>query len=159
MTKVKIRPFSSFAQFLASGFGIGCSPFAPGTAGTLLALPLWLSLAYLPPLYYILSLLLLTIIGIWCCGKAAQELKVHDHGGIVWDEFIGLFITLFLLPPSFTIVFIGFIIFRIFDILKPWPIYYIDKQVSGGFGIMLDDILAGIFAFISMQILVYSKLI
>lgn len=159
MTKPKISPFSSIAQFFASGFGSGCAPFAPGTIGTLMALPLWWGLSYLPPLYYFLAVVFLSLIGIWFCDTAAKELKVHDHGGIVWDEFMGLFITLFLLKPTLVIATIGFFIFRLFDILKPWPISYIDKHVEGGFGIMLDDILAGLFGFIAMQTLVYLGVI
>lgn len=141
-------------QFLASGFGSGMSPVAPGTMGTLMALPFWFLFAtYLPLWAYILIILVSAIFGIVICQKASDELGVHDHGGIVWDEFVGLWITLLFAPVSWTSAILGFLIFRFFDVLKPWPIKVADQKVSGGFGIMIDDIIAGIFSLIALQII------
>ncbi|MEZ5535930.1 MAG: phosphatidylglycerophosphatase A [Thiolinea sp.] len=140
-------------HFFAFGFGSGLSPKAPGTVGTLAAVPLYLLLLQLPVAYYVLALLLTTLFGIWVCGKSSQLLGVHDHGGIVWDEFVGFWITMLMAPAGWWWIVTGFILFRIFDIWKPWPIRAIDRKVAGGLGIMLDDILAGFFALAVMQLL------
>ena len=141
-------------QFLASGFGAGLSPIAPGTMGTLAAMPLWFLMAtYLPLAGYLAVTIIAFIVGITICQRASDELGVHDHGGIVWDEFVGLWITMICAPISLPSAILGFILFRIFDVLKPWPIKFIDEKIEGGFGIMFDDVLAGIFALICMQII------
>jgi phosphatidylglycerophosphatase A len=140
-------------QFLALGFGSGLVPKAPGTFGTLAAIPLFLFLALLTPLSYFVIVVLMSITGIYICGKAADDVGVHDHPAIVWDEFIGYFITMFMVPVSWQSVLVGFLLFRLFDIFKPWPISFIDKNMSGGLGIMFDDILAGIFALIVMHLI------
>ncbi len=140
-------------QFLALGFGSGLAPKAPGTFGTLAAVPLFLLLAMLTPLFYFIAVVLLSIAGVYICGKAADDVGVHDHPAIVWDEFVGFFITMFMIPVSWQSVLVGFLLFRLFDILKPWPISFIDKKMIGGLGIMLDDILAGAFALIIMQLI------
>lgn len=140
-------------QFLASGFGSGLSPIAPGTMGTLAAMPFWLLFAtYLPLWAYLAVIVLAFFAGIVICQKASDELGVHDHGGIVWDEFVGLWITMIAVPISWPNAILGFLLFRFFDVLKPWPIKLIDEKVNGGFGIMLDDVLAAIFALITMHI-------
>lgn len=140
-------------QFLASGFGSGLSPVAPGTMGTLAALPLWAIFASFLPLWgYLLLIVVAAFVGITICQKASDELGVHDHGGIVWDEFVGLWITMLFAPVSWLAAILGFLFFRFFDVLKPWPIKVIDTKVAGGFGIMFDDIIAGIFALISLQL-------
>jgi phosphatidylglycerophosphatase A len=131
---------------LAFGFGSGLSPKAPGTMGTLAAIPLWWLLAQLPLASYLMVVLVSAIIGIYICGAAAKTLGVHDHGGIVWDEFVGFWIAMAALPVTWTSVILGFVLFRLFDILKPWPISWLDKKVSGGFGIMIDDVIAGLAA-------------
>ena len=131
---------------LAFGFGSGLSPKAPGTMGTLAAIPLWWLLAQLPLASYLMVVLVSAIIGIYICGAAAKTLGVHDHGGIVWDEFVGFWIAMAALPVAWTSVILGFVLFRLFDILKPWPISWLDKKVSGGFGIMIDDVIAGLAA-------------
>lgn len=131
---------------LAFGFGSGLSPKAPGTMGTLAAIPLWLLLAQLPLASYLMVVLVSAIIGVYICGAAAKTLGVHDHGGIVWDEFVGFWIAMAALPVTWTSVILGFVLFRLFDILKPWPISWLDKKVSGGFGIMIDDVIAGLAA-------------
>jgi phosphatidylglycerophosphatase A len=131
---------------LAFGFGSGLSPKAPGTMGTIAAIPLWVLLVQLPQIAYILVVLLAAIIGISICGVAAERLGVHDHGGIVWDEFVGLWIAMAFLPPSYVSLALGFVLFRLFDIIKPWPISWLDKHVGGGLGIMIDDVVAGLAA-------------
>jgi len=133
-------------QFLALGFGSGLAPKAPGTFGTLAAIPLFLLCSFLPLSGYLVVTVLVSIVGITICGKAADELGVHDHPAIVWDEIAGYLITMILVPVSLTNIIIGFAFFRLFDIVKPWPISLLDKKVSGGLGIMVDDILAGVFA-------------
>lgn len=131
---------------LAFGFGSGLSPKAPGTVGTVAAIPIWLLLSQLSQPVYIVIILASAVVGIAICGRAAERLGVHDHGGIVWDEFVGLWITMAFLPSNYVTLLIGFLLFRLFDIVKPWPISLLDKKVSGGLGIMLDDIAAGIAA-------------
>lgn len=133
-------------MLLAFGFGSGLSPKAPGTMGTIAAIPLWWLLAQLPLTGYLAIVSISAIIGIYICGSAAKTLGVHDHGGIVWDEFVGFWIAMAALPVTWTSVILGFVLFRVFDILKPWPISWLDKKVSGGFGIMIDDVIAGIAA-------------
>jgi phosphatidylglycerophosphatase A len=114
--------------------------------GTIAAIPLWVLLVQLPQIAYILVVLLAAIIGISICGVAAERLGVHDHGGIVWDEFVGLWIAMAFLPPSYVSLALGFVLFRLFDIIKPWPISWLDKHVGGGLGIMIDDVVAGLAA-------------
>lgn len=132
--------------FLAFGFGSGLAPKAPGTFGTLAAIPIYLMMAPLAwPLYLFLTALSF-LFGIYLCDRASEMLGVHDHGGIVWDEFVGLWITMFLIPFEWQWLLLGFALFRFFDIIKPFPIKWLDKKVKGGFGIMIDDVIAGIFA-------------
>jgi phosphatidylglycerophosphatase A len=140
-------------QFLALGFGSGLAPKAPGTFGTLAAVPLFLLLSLLTPIYYLVVVIFLSIVGIYICGKAAEDAGVHDHPAIVWDEFVGFFITMFMVPVSWQSIAVGFVLFRLFDIAKPWPISFIDKKISGGFGIMFDDIIAGFFALFIMHLI------
>lgn len=143
-------------HLLAFGFGSGCAPKAPGTFGTLAALvPYCLVLQGLPPLYYCLVLVLSFGAGVWFCGKASKALGVHDHGGIVWDEFVGVWIALYMAPAGWLWLLWGFVLFRLFDIWKPQPIAWLDKRVHGGLGIMLDDVLAGIYALAILQLSVY----
>lgn len=147
--------FSSPVHFLAFGFGSGLSPFAPGTAGTLAAIPLYLLLVQLPLWAYLAVLLVMSLVGIWICGESSRRLGVHDHGGIVWDEFAGYLLTMIAAPAGWLWVVIGFFLFRLFDIWKPWPVKVVDRDVPGGLGIMLDDILAGIYAWLCLQLLAY----
>ena len=131
---------------LAFGFGSGLSPKAPGTMGTIAAIPLWYLLVQLPPQAYLLVVAICAIVGIFICGSAADKLGVHDHGGIVWDEFVGFWVTMAFLPVSYVSVIVGFTLFRLFDIFKPWPISWLDKNIGGGLGIMIDDVVAGLAA-------------
>jgi phosphatidylglycerophosphatase A len=106
------------------------------------------------PVYLVLTALL-GLAGIWLCGYTARALGVHDHGGIVWDEIVGLLITLIAVPPDWRWLLAGFLLFRLFDILKPWPIRWLDRRVGGGFGIMIDDVLAGLFALLCLHGLIW----
>lgn len=137
--------------FSAFGFGSGLAPKAPGTFGTLAALLLF-PLLPTNPVAYAAVVLLALLAGVPLCGKASERLGVHDHGGIVWDEFVGLWITLFLVPSGWEWWALGFLLFRFFDIVKPWPIRWLDRQVEGGLGIMLDDVVAGLFAWVGVQL-------
>ncbi|MDF2181682.1 phosphatidylglycerophosphatase A [Neptuniibacter sp. CAU 1671] len=142
-------------HFLAFGLGSGAVPKAPGTFGTLAAVIPYLCLQQLDLPWYLLMLLATTLIGIWLCGKTARDLGVHDHGGIVWDEFVGFWLTMTFAPPGWLWIVLGFLLFRLFDIAKPWPIGWADRRVSGGTGIMLDDLLAGVYAAVVLQLLVW----
>lgn len=141
-------------QFLALGFGSGLAPKAPGTFGTVAAIPIFWLMADLSMLNYVLLTTLMGIIGIFICDYSAKAAQVHDHPAIVWDEIVGYLITMFLVPLSFVNILVGFVFFRIFDILKPWPISWIDRKVKGGFGIMIDDVVAGLMAFACMQVFI-----
>jgi len=143
--------FAHPANFFALGGGLGLAPKAPGTFGTLLGIPL----LFLMPqnlAAYLVVVLVLFAFGVWCCHVCARELGVHDHPGIVWDEVVGYLITMVMLPRTALWVLAGFVVFRIFDILKPWPISWVDRQVHGGLGIMLDDVLAAVFSVVVLQI-------
>ncbi|HHX83627.1 MAG TPA: phosphatidylglycerophosphatase A [Pseudomonadaceae bacterium] len=143
--------FSNPVHFLAFGLGSGTAPVAPGTFGTLAAVPLYLLLAQLPVALYLGAVVLAFGLGIWLCDRCSRDLGVHDHGGIVWDEFVGFWITMVVAPDGWQWVVAGFVLFRFFDILKPFPINYFDKHLKGGLGIMLDDALAGTFAWFALQ--------
>lgn len=148
--------FSSPVHFLAFGFGSGLSPFAPGTAGTLAAIPLYLLVAQLPLLGYLGVVVGISLVGIWLCGESSRRLGVHDHGGIVWDEFAGFLVTMTAAPAGWGWIVLGFLLFRLFDIWKPWPVRIADRAIGGGLGIMLDDLLAGVYAWLSLQGLAYA---
>jgi len=133
------------ANFLALGAGSGLAPVAPGTFGTVAAVPLvWFLPSSLAA--YTIVLIVLFVAGVWFCDKCTEALGVHDHGAIVFDEWVGYFIAMMAVPRSLVTVLLAFILFRIFDILKPWPIRSLDARVHGGFGIMIDDVVAGIMA-------------
>ena len=140
---------------LAFGFGSGLSTKAPGTMGTVLAVILFYGLMLMGVAWYTAGLVLVIVSGSWICGEASKKLGVHDHGGIVWDEVAGYLLTMYWAPFTIQNMLIGFVLFRAFDILKPWPINWLDKHVSGGFGIMIDDILAGLMAAVCLQGLLY----
>ena len=145
-------------HLLAFGFGSGLAPKAPGTFGTMVAIPIYLVMQPLSYWLYLLLVVLGFIVGIWICDQASKDLGVHDHGGIVWDEIIGYLIAMSFVPASLWWILIGFVLFRLFDILKPWPISWLDKQVEGGFGIMLDDLVAGLYAGVVMLFIVWGGL-
>ncbi|MEH8017881.1 phosphatidylglycerophosphatase A [Rheinheimera muenzenbergensis] len=150
MTKVVFN-LTRWHQFLALGFGSGLAPKAPGTCGTLAAVPLVALLLWAGNIYLLLFVLLGSVLGVYICGQTAKDVAVHDHGAIVWDEIIGYGITMLWVPLQWHTLLLGFVLFRLFDIVKPWPISWLDKKVHGGVGIMLDDIVAGIFALLALQ--------
>jgi phosphatidylglycerophosphatase A len=133
-------------HFLAFGFGAGLSSKAPGTMGTLVAVPFVFWLMHASLLVYLCCVVMLCASGIYLCGESARRLQAHDHPGIVWDEFAGMTVTMIAVPLKLQWLLLGFLLFRFFDILKPWPIREADHRLSGGFGIMLDDIIAGLFS-------------
>jgi phosphatidylglycerophosphatase A len=143
------------AHLLSLGFGSGLSPKMPGTMGTVIGVGLYLLLPSVNWLTYLAFIISAFIIGIFLCDYTAKTLNVHDHPGIVWDEIVGYFITMFMVPKEWMWILAGFVLFRLFDIWKPWPISIADKRLKGGFGIMFDDIIAGIFALIIIQIILY----
>ena len=151
MNKTPASVWRNPVHFLAFGLGSGAAPKAPGTVGTLAAVPLWFLFNDLSFLAYLSLILVTFLLGVWLCGKTSDDLGVHDHGGIVWDEFVGLWIALIALPQGWLWLLAGFLLFRLFDIWKPWPIGWVDQKVSGGFGIMLDDVLAGVMALAVIQ--------
>lgn len=140
-------------HILAFGFGSGLSPKAPGTFGTLAAIPVFLIINNFNLFIYLIVLSIIIVSGIKICDVASKDLGVHDHPGIVWDEFAGFLITMIAVPSTWQTILIGFVLFRFFDIVKPWPIGWLDKKVSGGFGIMLDDIVAGGMAWLVLQLI------
>jgi len=137
----------------ALGFGLGAVPFAPGTFGTLLGVPLYLLLAQLPLAGYLAALTVLFLAGVVVCRVTARALGVHDHPAIVFDEVVGFLVTMTLAPSGAWAIATGFALFRLFDIWKPWPIRGIDRRVHGGLGIMLDDVLAGVYALLILQLI------
>jgi len=138
--------FGDPVHFLAFGFGAGLAPVAPGTFGTLVAVPIELLLRPLGLGVRIGAVAVICLIGIWLCGESARRLDAHDHPGIVWDEIAGYLLAMLAAPAGWPWILAGFLLFRFFDILKPWPIRELDHGMSGGAGIMLDDIVAGLFA-------------
>ncbi len=140
-------------MWLATGFGAGLSPRAPGTVGSLVGVLFYIAMAGLPLPAYLSVLLALAVVGVWVCGRAGKILGVTDHPGIVWDEIVGLLLTMTATPPGWRGVLLGFALFRLFDILKPWPVASIERSVAGGLGVMLDDVMAGLYALACLQIL------
>lgn len=141
---------------IAFGFGAGAVPRVPGTLGTLIAVPLYWLLADLTVFWYVGTVTILFAIGVWVCGHVERILGTHDHPGIVWDEIVGYLVAMFLAPSGWLWVAIGFVLFRLFDIWKPFPIGWIEHRLRGGVGTMLDDLLAGIYAWASLQVLWYT---
>ena len=140
------KVWSNLWHFLAFGFGAGLAKKAPGTWGTFAGLAVMPLLYMLPLIWALVFIVLASVFGVWLCGRVAADLGVHDHGGIVWDEMVGIWMTLILLPNTWQWWVLGFVLFRVLDILKPWPISVLDRQVAGGLGIMVDDMLAGVIA-------------
>jgi phosphatidylglycerophosphatase A len=151
MSKLASTVLRNPIHFLAFGLGSGLAPKAPGTVGTLAAIPIYMLLNQLPLAGYALALIVAFGFGVWICEKTAHDLGVHDHGGIVWDEFVGFWITMFVAPPEWWWIVVGFFLFRFFDIVKPFPISWLDRHVKGGLGIMLDDAVAGSCAWLCLQ--------
>lgn len=157
--------FKDPIHLVAFGFGSGLAPKAPGTFGSVIGLPVFFLLFWMPAPAYFVAVLLLFMLGIWLCGDSASRLGVHDHPGIVWDEIVGMLIALAPLmdeiamlyaPPGIDLwvwLLVAFVLFRIFDILKPPPIGWLDKKMHGGLGIMIDDVIAGVFAAIGLVLI------
>lgn len=144
----KVRPTAAFmrprlSRWIALGFGSGLSPWAPGTVGTLWAWVAWQAIVPWLPASGMLALVAIGFaVGVWACERTTEALGVQDHGGIVWDEIIAFWLVLAFAPPGFGAQLAAFLLFRFFDIVKPPPIRHFDRTVHGGFGIMLDDLLA-----------------
>jgi phosphatidylglycerophosphatase A len=142
---------SSAAHFIAFAGGVGLSPIAPGTAGTLVAFPLFWVLEYIfDSSGFLLFLVAAFGVGIWACGVAGRALRNSDHGGIVWDEVTAFLLVLFFTPKGLMWQAFAFLLFRLFDIIKPAPIRYYEKKMHGGFGVMFDDLLAAFFTLLCL---------
>lgn len=142
-------------RVLAMGFGAGAVPVAPGTFGTLVAIPIYIVLSGLPPGFYLLIVLGLFVAGVGICNAAQRQFGTYDDARIVWDEFVGYLLAMFLAPPGWAWVAAGFVLFRLFDIWKPFPIRSIERAVPGGLGTMLDDAVAALYTLLVLQALVY----
>lgn len=140
---------------LSLGFGTGLMPIAPGTAGTLIAIPIYGLLQGLSLAHYLIFILIAALFGCYLCQRTAKVLKRPDPPQVVWDEMVGYWFTMIAAPYGWRWIFMGFILFRIFDIVKPWPISWLERSLPGGFGIMMDDIAAGLCAAACLQIFVW----
>lgn len=154
--KLSNRVWQDPSYFVAFGFGSGLIPIAPGTWGTLAAIPVYLLWAHSHWAIYLTFTIAAFFLGVVVCEKISKELGVHDYSGIVWDEVVGYLLTMFLAPVNIYWIAIGFLLFRLFDIWKPEPIRYIDQHVQGGLGIMLDDVLAAVPAWAILQLLIWG---
>jgi phosphatidylglycerophosphatase A len=142
-------------HFVALGAGSGLAPRAPGTAGTLVALvPAWQIAAWsLPAKLALIGALF--VLGVWICGESARRLESHDHPAIVFDEIVGMLLAAALIPAHAGWFLLAFALFRLFDIFKPWPIRDLDHRLGGGLGIMLDDVLAAVYAMACLAVIGY----
>lgn len=131
-------------------------PGAPGSFGTLLAILPYLFISRLPLPIYLVVVLTCFVIGIYLCHYTTVALGLHDHMAIVWDEFVGFWITMTAAPSSWKWILLGFVLFRVFDLVKPWPVNLADSELEGGLGIMLDDVLAGLYAMACLQLLKFA---
>lgn len=138
--------FGSLEGFFAFGFGSGLAPWAPGTFGTLAAVPLAVGLKLLPAVAFWAFLPIAFVLGVYLCEVTSKRLGEHDPGGIVWDEMVAYWLTVAFFPLHWAWMLAAFVLFRLFDILKPWPIRWVEKRFGGGLGIMLDDIVAALYA-------------
>lgn len=144
--------FTRLDYFLAFGLGSGLAPVAPGTAGSALGLLLFIPALYAPFTVQVIIIVIGFVLGVWVSDRVAKHMQVKDPGGIVWDEFVGMWITLLWLPSEIWLL-PAFLLFRLFDIWKPWPVRVADEKLAGGLGIMLDDVFAGFYALVAVQIL------
>lgn len=142
-------------HFIAFGFGSGLLPKMPGTWGTVVAIPLYLCIAHTSLWLYTLVTVLCIAFSIYACHVTAADIGVHDHPGIVLDEIVGYLLTMWAIPVHWIWMLGGFILFRIFDIWKPWPIRWVDSRVKGGLGIVVDDLLAAVYAWIVLQTILF----
>ncbi len=139
------------AHFVALGFGAGLAPRAPGTFGTLVAYPIWYALALLPPAAAWAAVAAGFAFGVWACAVTGRDLGVADHGAIVWDEIVAMTGVLLLTPPGLAWWIAAFLLFRLFDIWKPFPVGLADRRLKNGFGVMLDDALAAVYAVLCVR--------
>jgi phosphatidylglycerophosphatase A len=153
--RVDARLLLNPVHFLSLGFGSGLSPYAPGTAGTVAAIPVYWFMAPLPPGPYLLVVLVLFGLGVFLCQVTTVQLGSHDHSAIVWDEVVGYLLTMFMVPFDWRWVILGFFLFRLFDVWKPWPVRVLDRSLRGGLGIMLDDVGAAVYAALGMQVILF----
>jgi phosphatidylglycerophosphatase A len=143
-------------HFFALGFGSGLAPWAPGTAGTLVGVALDPLLRPLGLELRMVIVALMFVAGVWLCGESARRLGTHDHPGIVWDEIVGYLALMLVLPSGWGWALAGFVVFRFFDIVKPWPIRQLDHGLGGGFGIMVDDVMAAVWGAVVLLGLMYG---
>ena len=144
--------FTTPAGFFAFGFGSGLAPFAPGTVGTLAAVPVALALKGLPPVLFWAILVLSFVAGIRICDVTARRLGRHDPGSIVWDEMVAYWLTVAFIPLHWAWLLAAFLLFRLFDIVKPWPIRLVERRLGGGLGIMADDVIAAVYAMLVLAL-------
>ncbi|NTV12916.1 MAG: phosphatidylglycerophosphatase A [Desulfobulbaceae bacterium] len=137
---------------LATGLGLGYAPFAPGTFGTMLALPLYFLISRLPLPLYAGAMFILILIAVAAAGAAEKILDRPDPPEVVCDEVVGMLVTMIALPPHPLAWLLAFGLFRLFDIVKPWPVGYIDRHFHGGLGIVMDDLAAGLYALAALQV-------
>lgn len=148
---------ASAARFIAFGFGSGLSPKAPGTVGSLVGVALYLFLSLFLSGSAIFGVLILCFgMGVWACDKTGRDLSVADHGGMVWDEIVAMMLVLLFMPPSLVLYGLAFAVFRLFDIWKPFPINWLEKKYKGGFGVMVDDVMAAIYSIALLWALIAS---
>ena len=149
--------FTDPVYLTACGFGTGLIPKAPGTFGTLVAVPMIAALAWLQTGVQLVCLLVMFLVGVHVCQKVSKSLGDDDPGAVVWDEIVGFCVAMTLVPLSLATLIVGFVLFRILDIFKPWPISWVERKFSGGFGIMIDDMIAGVFCNVVLQVLIYMN--
>ena len=141
-------------EFIACGFGVGAIPWMPGTFGTMLGVLFYLFLSQFSLLTYSIIALVLFIFGVIICDITNRHFGTFDHPAIVWDEIVGFLFVMITIPKIWYFILMGFILFRIFDIWKPWPIDWLEKNIGGGFGVMIDDIMAVLYAWVISIIIV-----
>jgi phosphatidylglycerophosphatase A len=143
------------AHFIALGFGCGLAPVAPGTVGTAAAIPLYWALALvLPPLAIAFLAIPLFFVGIWACGVTGRDLGVADHSAMVWDEIVAFLPLAALASSSLVLQALAFVLFRLFDIWKPFPIRLLERELKGGLGVMADDLVAACYAYVVFAVVV-----
>ena len=147
--KVWTRP----DYLLAFGFGTGLVPKAPGTMGTLAGALIYLVIREMNLPLYLLFVAVSLALGVYLCERVSRDMGEHDYGGIVWDEMVGFWIVMIAAPQAWYWIPVGFLLFRVTDICKPWPVNWLDKNVGGGLGIMLDDVAAGIMAWVCLYLI------
>ena len=154
--KLKAALLTDPVHMLALGFGSGLSPFAPGTVGTIVALPIVVALSGMPLPAALAAVIVFVLGGIWLCGESARRLDCHDHPGIVWDEIAAFTLLGLVLPGGWLWLVLAFVLFRVFDIFKPWPIRDLDHRLGGGLGIMLDDLVAAVYAALVLKAIEFA---